>query len=252
MAVLDGKIAIVTGAGGGIGRGIALAIAKEGCAVAVTGRTASKLDESCALIEGFGGRAIPVPGDVTNPADVERTVRRCVEEFGGVDFLVNNAQELIYGLIGDSTDEDYLRLFSSGPLASFRFMRACHPHMKRRGGGVVINLTSSTAVQANPGIFGLYGSVKQCIRVLTRAAACEWGADGIRVVAIAPAAMTPNGERVFAQHPEAARALVAAIPLGRIGDSEKDIGRAVVFLLGPDAGYLTGATIPLDGGMANF
>jgi NAD(P)-dependent dehydrogenase (short-subunit alcohol dehydrogenase family) len=252
MAVLQGKVAIVTGAGGGIGRGIALAIAKEGCSVAVAGRTLAKLEESCALIEQVGGRAIPVLGDVTNPQDVTRTVQRCVDELGGVDFLVNNAQELIYGLISDSTDEDYLTLFSSGPLATFRFMRACQPHMKRRGGGVIINLTSGTAVQPNPGIFGLYGSVKQCIRSLTRAAACEWAADAIRVIAIAPAAMTPNGERVFAQHPEAARALVAAIPLGRIGDSERDIGRAVVFLLGPDAGYLTGATIPLDGGMANF
>ena len=251
MGVLDGKVAIVTGAGQGVGRGIALALAKEGAAVTVTGRTESKLVSTCEAIADVGGRALAVAADVNEAADIARIVDRTVAAFGGIDILVNNAQEVPLGSLLDVTDEAFMRGFTSGPLASFRLMKACHPHLKVRGGSI-INLATSAAKRWDLSGYGCYAAVKQATRSLTRAAAAEWGPDGIRVNTIAPHALSPGLEGWIQARPEEAAAFFKTIPLRRIGDCEQDIGRAVVMLVGPDAGYLTGATIPLDGGQANF
>lgn len=252
MGVLDGKVAIVTGAGQGIGRGISLALAKEGAAIAVAGRTESKLHTTVAEIEEFGGRAIPVRCDVSVADDITSAVEQTVDQFGGVDVLVNNANDSKPGRLLDVVDENFERAFASGPLATLRFMRACHPHMVARGGGSVINLVTSAAVRWDASNYGVYGAVKEGIRVLTRAAAAEWGADGIRVNNVAPHAMTPALQWWMDKNPEEAEEFVAGIPLGRVGDPEADIGRAVVFLCTEDSRYLTGATVPLDGGQSRW
>jgi len=251
MGVLDSKVAIVTGAGQGVGRGIALALAKEGAAVAVTGRTESKLLSTCEAIAEIGGRALAVAADVNDVADIAKIVERTVAEFGGIDILVNNAQEVPLGSLLDVTDEAFMRGFTSGPLASFRLMKACHPHLKVRGGSI-INLATSAAKRWDLSGYGCYAAVKQATRSLTRAAAAEWGPDGIRVNTIAPHALSPGLEGWIQARPEEAAAFFKTIPLRRIGDCEQDIGRAVAMLASDEAGYLTGATIPLDGGQANF
>src|SRR6185369_16460049 len=149
-------------------------------------------------------------------------------------------------------DEKFMRGIIAGPLATFRFMRACYPHLKARGGGDIVNVATSAAVRWDGANFGAYAAAKQGIRALTRAAACEWGRDGIRVNTIAPHARSPALERWINANPNEASEFFKTIPLGRIGDCERDIGRAVVALVGPEMRYLTGATIPLDGGQAYF
>lgn len=248
MTRLTGKVALITGAGQGVGQGIAYALAAEGARIAVVGRTAGKLDDTCAEIRRRGGEAQPFVCDVMVKDDVERCVAQVAEHFGGINVLVNNAQVVPLGRLLEVTDEAFMQGIDSGPLATVRMMRACHPHL--RGDGAVVNCVSSAAVRWDASGYGHYAAVKEAIRALTRAAACEWGVDGIRVNAIAPHAMSPGMAGWVAERPEEAAAFFKTIPLRRVGDCEQDIGRAVALLVCADAGYLTGATIPLDGGQA--
>jgi len=248
MGTLDGKIAIVTGAGQGVGQGIAFALAGEGASIVVSGRTESKLLETCKEIERRGGTALPVECDVTNSEHIEACVAKTVERFGTVDILVNNAQIVPLGRLLDLEENNFQDGWTSGPLATFRFMKACYPYLK--GGGSIVNLGSSAALRWDMTGYGAYAAVKEGIRSLTRAAAAEWGPDGIRVNVIMPHALSPGLKWWTENRPEEAAAFVKTIPLGRIGDCEKDIGRAVVFLVGPDAGYVSGTTLMLDGGQA--
>ncbi len=252
MGMLAGRTAIITGAGQGIGQGIAYALAKEGAAVAVAGRTEAKLQVTCDAIAGFGGRALPIVADVTSAADIDRVVAATLAELGGIDILINNAQIAPLGTLLDISESAFVDGFTSGPLAVFRLMRAVHPHMKARGGGSIVNFASSAGKRWDMSGYGAYGAVKQAIRVLTRAAAAEWGVDGIRVNTLAPHALSPGLQKWIESRPEEAKAFFRTIPMRRIGDCENDIGRFVVMLVSGDAGYLTGATIPLDGGQANF
>lgn len=252
MTDLSGKVALVTGAGQGVGQGIALALAAAGATVAVTGRTLAKLEATCALIGERGGTALAIAGNVKDPASLADMVAQTVARFGGLDILINNAQEVPNGNLLEVSDEAFLAGFESGPLATFRLMKLAHPQMVARGGGVIVNLASSAGIRWDMSGYGAYGAVKQATRVLTRAGAAEWGREGIRVLTIAPHAESPGLKWWIANNPDEAEAFFRTIPLGRIGKLEEDIGRAVAALCGPDMGYLTGATIPLDGGQANF
>lgn len=252
MAALSGKVAIVTGAGQGVGRGIALALAKRGATLALLGRTKAKLDSVAAEIAALGDTATAFACDVKDAASIGDAVARVTSAFGGVDILVNNAQEVPLGPLMAVSDAAFAAGFDSGPLATFRFMKACHPHMKRRGGGVIFNLASSAAVRWDMANYGAYAAVKQAIRSLSRAAAAEWGVDGIRVLTIAPHAKSPGLVQWIENNPDEAEAFFRTIPLRRVGECEEDIGEAVAGLCGPEFAYLTGATIPLDGGQANF
>jgi NAD(P)-dependent dehydrogenase (short-subunit alcohol dehydrogenase family) len=248
MGFLDGKVALVTGAGQGVGQGIAYALAGEGAWIAVAGRTQAKLEDSCAEIRRRGGTAQPFLCDVTVKSDIDRLVEQVVSEFGGIQILVNNAQEVPLGPVLGITDEAFQAGFDSGPLASLRLMRACYPHLK--GDGVVINLGSAASLRQDLAGYGAYAAVKEATRSLTRAAACEWGLDGIRVNCIIPLAMSKGMEGWIAARPEEAAAFIATIPMRRAGDCEVDIGRAVATICGPSFGFVTGQTIALDGGQA--
>ncbi len=245
---LDGKRAIVTGGGQGVGRGIALALAAEGAAVALVGRTESKLLAVAAEIEKPGGTALPVVGDVRSRADIGRCVQQTVRELGGIDILVNNAQITALGSVLDVSDETFSACWESGPLAVFRLMKACHPHLGP--GSVIINLGSSTAVNPLPAGRGVYAAAKAATQTLTRVAATEWGPDGIRVITVLPAASSPSSEGWRQANPAEYERSMSSIPLRRLGDSELEIGPVVAFLCGPSAGYITGTTIALDGGQA--
>ncbi|WP_030175356.1 SDR family NAD(P)-dependent oxidoreductase [Spirillospora albida] len=252
MGSLDGSVAVVTGAGQGVGQGIALALAAEGAAVAVLGRTPAKLETTCGLIRERGGRAEAFTCDVTDTEAVPEVVAAVVEQLGGVDILVNNAYTGSYGPLLEMSDDAFRNGFRSGPFAAFAFMKACHPHMKARGGGSIVNLVTSAMVRWDPSTYGAYAAAKQALRSLTRTAAAEWGPDGIRANNIAPHALSPGLKWWAENNPEAAEEFRGTIPLGYIGDCEQDIGRAVAALVGPGMRYLTGATIPLDGGQAYF
>jgi NAD(P)-dependent dehydrogenase (short-subunit alcohol dehydrogenase family) len=252
MGTLIGKVAIITGGGQGVGQGIAFALAREGAAIVLTGRTQSKLDATCRAIEALGARAHALVADVTHAESAELTMDHALRNFGGVDILVNNAQTVPLGTLLNVNEAAFIDGFASGPLATFRMMRAAHPHMKRRGGGSIVNLATSAARRWDLSGYGAYAAVKQATRALTRAAAAEWGADGIRVNTIAPHALSPALRHWVEANPAEAEAFMRTIPLRRVGDCEQDIGRFVALLVGPGAAYLTGATIPLDGGHANF
>jgi NAD(P)-dependent dehydrogenase (short-subunit alcohol dehydrogenase family) len=244
--LLDGKAAIVTGAGQGVGQGIALALAAEGASVTLAGRRTKPLDRTLATIESRGGTAQVVSCDVKDADAVVACVEATVAAYGTVDILVNNAQQVPLGNLLDVTDEAYSDGFLSGPLATLRFMRACHPHLK--GGGVVINLGSGSAIRTDPTGLGAYASVKDAIRVLSRAAAVEWGRDGIRVNTLLPLAMSPGMEWWSENFKDDYEQTLSEVPLGRIGDCEADIGRVAVFLCSDDARYITGTSLVVDGG----
>jgi NAD(P)-dependent dehydrogenase (short-subunit alcohol dehydrogenase family) len=251
-AELSGKIAIVTGGGQGIGQGIALALASEGVSVAIFGRTLEKLEGTAKLIEQRGAKGHCVTGDVSSAEDLARLVDETVSTFGRPDILVNNAQIVPMGPLDKVSDTAFEAGFRSGPLATLRLMKLVKPHMAARGGGTIFNLVSSAGIRWDMAGYGAYGSVKQAIRPLTRAAASEWGTDNIRVLSLAPHAKSPGLKWWIENNPEEAEEFFKTIPLRRIGECEEDIGRAVVALCSADLQYLTGATIPLDGGQANF
>ncbi|WP_370059852.1 SDR family NAD(P)-dependent oxidoreductase [Novosphingobium sp. P6W] len=150
------------------------------------------------------------------------------------------------------SDEAFMAGFRSGPLASFRLMKLVHPHMIRRGGGMIFNFTSSVGIRWDKANYGCYGAIKQGTRALTRAAASEWGGENIRVLTIAPHAETLALKQWIDQNPGEAEGFFNTIPLGHIGRPQEDIGRASAALCKQDLNYLTDATIPLDGGQANF
>ena len=252
MSDLSGKVALITGAGQGVGLGIAHALSAAGASVVLAGRTLGKVEKAAASVGERGGQACAVACNVKDPADLTAAVECAVTSFGGLDILVNNAQEVPLGKLEDVSDEAFVAGFESGPLASFRLMKLARPHMAARGGGTIINLASSAGVRWDMTGYGAYGAVKQAIRALTRAGAAEWGREGIRVLTIAPHAESPGLKWWVENNPEEAEAFFRTIPLGRIGGLEEDIGRAVVALCGPELRYVTGVTIPLDGGQANF
>lgn len=249
---LAGQVALITGAGQGVGQGIALALADEGVAIAVVGRTLAKLENTCALLGERGVEARPYQVDVTDVEALPGLVDRVAGDFGGLDIVVNNAYSGHLGALLDLDLDMFRQGFDSGVFAAFAIMTAAHPHLKARGGGNIINLVTSAMVRWDGRGYGAYASCKQALKSLSRTAAVEWAADGIRVNAIAPHALPPALTWWTENNPAEAEQFVASIPMGRIGDCEQDIGRAVVALVGADMRYLTGATIPLDGGQAYF
>jgi len=245
MAVLTGKVAIVTGAGQGVGAGIARAFAREGAKVALLGRTVGKCEAVAADIAGFGGEAIAVACDVQHRDQIEASVAQVVDTWGRLDALVNNAQATTYASIRKLTDDDLHAMWEVGPLACFRFMQVCFPHLRETGGNV-INLGSGSGILPQPAMAG-YAMTKEALRTLSRVAAVEWGRFGVRVNVLCPLADSP-GAQGFDDSTGAYEAVRAQVPLGKWGDAEADIGRAAVFLAGPDAGYVTGTTLMVDGG----
>ncbi|HXK22885.1 MAG TPA: SDR family oxidoreductase [Myxococcota bacterium] len=231
---LSGQVAIVTGGGGNIGGGVCRALAKAGATVVALDRNPSGADAA----------ARRVTCDVTDPAACEAAVGDVVREFGGVDTLVNAAQRFRAGIPFVQLRDDDLRVsFESGPMATLRMMQLCYPHMKARGGGAIINFASGAGTQGMIGA-GAYAAAKEAIRGLTKVAALEWGREGIRVNVICPVATAdPNAAWV----PDA----LEANPMGRIGDPEKDIGAAVVYLAGPGS-YVNGRTLHVDGGIGTW
>lgn len=241
---LTRKVAIVTGAGQGAGRGVAEALADDGATVVAVGRTLSKLEAVVEGIESSGGKAVAMRCEVGSADEIVATVAQVVEECGTVDVLVNAAHHNTRGgSLLDIDEDDVEELWRTGPLATLRFMRACHPYLS--GGGAIVNFGSGA--QYAPEGYGVYAATKDAIQAITRAAAVEWGRNGIRANLLVPHVTSPSMEAALTDPARRARSL-ASIPIGRFGQPA-DIGRVAAFLAGPDAAFVTGQTLLVDGGM---
>lgn len=251
MPKLAGKVALVTGAGQGLGRGIALALAGEGARVAVVGRTVSKCEGVAQEVAEAGGEAIPLRCDTEIRSDVDACVQRLRAHWSHIDILVNNAQTMVYRSLRRLSESDVDSMWQSGPMGSFRLMQASFEALRETSGSVV-NVASGSSILPQPAMAG-YAMAKEATRVLTRVAALEWGPHGIRVNAICPLAESP-GLRDFASKVGVSleEMVTQNVPLGRIGSAQGDVGQAVAFLCSDEATYITGTTLMIDGGQVHL
>jgi 3-oxoacyl-[acyl-carrier protein] reductase len=242
-------VALVTGAGQGVGRGCALALGAAGHTVVVAARRAENGEPVAAEIRVRGGEAICVPTDVMERDAIFDAVARAVDEFGGLDVVVHNA---FVGTgppyrVEDAGDDIWIPASRTAVWASIWCAQAGSPHLAASDAGRLILVTSSAGIEGSKSL-PLYGTVKAAQRGLAKSLAREWGPRGVTVNCIAPLAVTGALESAFEKNPNLRGNLEARQPLGRIGDPERDIGSVVAFLASPAAGYITGQTIVCDGG----
>ena len=242
---LEDRVAVITGAGEGIGRGIASAFVKEGAKVVIA---EINVELGNAAVSELGENAIFVETDVSVKEENERMIAAAVDQWGTVDILVNNAWGggVISRVESKSPElmEHGLNVGFLGPLWA---MVAAHPIMKEQSYGRIVNLCSLNGVNAHMGTVE-YNSAKEALRSATRTAAREWAPLGITANIICPAAKSASFFRVMSQFPELIAAADAANPMGRMGDCEEDIGPVAVFLASEGSSYVTGNTIFADGG----
>jgi NAD(P)-dependent dehydrogenase (short-subunit alcohol dehydrogenase family) len=250
---LAGKVGMITGSGGGLGRVIALTMAEEGAKIVLSDVDEGALEKTAEEIRGLGQDVLSVPTDVTDAVQVERLVQKAVKAFGRVDILVNNAGGALYTphRIEEVEEEHWDRVVDVNLKGAFLCCRAVLAQMRRQGpGGKIVNM-SALAGRSFATLGGVqYASAKAGIGGLTRQLAREVGPDGINVNAVAPTVML-TGERVRslweARSEEERRRVIESIPLRRLADP-KEIARVVVFLASDDASYVTGVTLDVNGG----
>jgi NAD(P)-dependent dehydrogenase (short-subunit alcohol dehydrogenase family) len=252
MPELDHRVALVTGAGMGIGRASALALAHAGAAVTIADIDEDAGRQTCADIEAAGGRALFVRTDVRAFADAAAATEATMQAWSRIDILVNNAARAIGGVVDEIDEAAWNEVISNNLTSVWRFMKCAVPHMRRQGGGAIVNMSSVQSLRGFHG-WAAYAAAKGGINALTQQAAVDLAPAKIRVNAIAPGTiMTPLNEKVFreaADPKELIERWNAAHPLGRFGKAD-EVADAVLFLASDRSSFITGEIIRVDGGLA--
>ncbi len=248
---LTGKAAIVTGGNGGIGLGIARGLAAAGASVAVAARDAGKTRAAVAELRAMGATAVGVSADVADEASVADAVAQSADALGGADILVNNAGIGIRKPPQDYTAEEWRRVIAVNLDGAFLCSREVYPHMKRAGGGKIINIGSMTSVFGSDWVAS-YSASKGGVVQLSKSLAVAWAPDNIQVNAILPGWIHTDLTAPIRQNfPERYQYIRSRIPNGRWGEPD-EMGGAAVFLASAASDYVTGASLPVDGGYTSF
>ena len=245
---LSGKVAIVTGGNGGIGRGIALALARAGADIVIAARNPEKNATVAKEIEDLGHTCLAVECNVDERSQIDRTVERTSRHFGGVDILVNNAG-IARGAPPEALDDEtWLEVIQTNLTSVFQFSRAVHPEFKKRGSGKIINIGSEYAIFGSP-LVAAYSASKGGVVQLTKSLAAAWARDNIQVNCIIPGWITTDMTAGIKDAPAFHQQIIDRTPAGRFGEPH-ECGGAGVFLASDAANFVTGVSLPVDGGYA--
>ena len=251
MGKLQGKVAIITGASGGLGKQIALRFATEGAKLSICARNETRLQETVTLCEEAGAEVLSIPLDLCNYDELAAFVQATVDRFGTIDILVNNAVTISnpHPFV-EHTLEELDATVRSGLYGTWSMMQLCFPYLKDKNASV-INFGSGAGRAGHEG-FAAYAAVKEAIRGLTRVTAREWGKYGIRVNTVCPSAITDNVKAGLEYLPpemkEAVTNLMSINPLCLPGDPYEDITPVVLFMVCDESGWITGQDINVEGG----
>jgi NAD(P)-dependent dehydrogenase (short-subunit alcohol dehydrogenase family) len=243
---LAGKVALITGASRGLGKAMALALAGEGASIALVARDQERLQETAELVWRTGSGGQVFPADVASEEQVLRLEKEVAQAFGRIHIIINNAGINIRKNLTDFTLNEWRRVLDTNLTSTFLMCRAFVPHMKGTGYGRVINLASTMAHVSLPARTA-YSASKTAILGLTRALALELAPEGITVNAISPGPFATEMNTPLMENPELNSQFVAKIPLGRWGRVE-EVGQLAVYLCSPEAGFITGTDVLIDGG----
>jgi len=244
---LTGKVALVTGASKGIGEQIARYFAQFGAKVVISSRRQSDLDELAEDIRTAGGEVTAIEARMGDEAQMKHLFEKTVEVYGGIDILVNNAAaNPYYGPTVDCPDAAYDKIMDINVKAPFQLSKMVYPVMKMRGGGSIINISSIAGETPDPGL-GIYSVSKASVNMLTKVLAKEWGADGIRVNAVAPGLIKTKFSQALWQDEKTLAHFTKRLPIARMGTVE-EVASLVLYLASAASGYCTGGIYTVDGG----
>lgn len=247
---LKGKVALITGGSRGIGLRTAHLFAEEGCDVAICGRESSSLATTAEELRQMGVRVAALQGDVTVGGEAAQIVEQCVAQLGGIDILVNNVGGSTGGNLFDATDEDWLRTYELNVFQIIRMIRLAAPHIRKRGGGAIINISSISGWEAQLAGSAQYGSSKAAQIFLTERLALELVHDNIRVNTVSPGSIVWEGggwDNFRVNSPQSYANYVSdGFPMGRLGKPE-EVADVIVFLASPRSNWINGRNIPVDG-----
>lgn len=244
---LKNKVALITGASKGIGEAIAVLYAAHGAKVVINSRKPEDIEAVAARIRQSGGTCTALPGNAGDVLACRQLVEATVGTYGGLDILVNNAaSNPSFGPVVQTEEWAYDKIMSVNVKAPFELCKAAYPHLKKRGSGSVINMSSIAGDTPDPGL-GIYSVSKAALNMLTRVLAKEWGPDNIRVNAICPGLIKTKFSQALWQDENILKKFMKMVPMGRMGTPE-EIARLALFLGSDDAAYCTGGLFYADGG----
>jgi NAD(P)-dependent dehydrogenase (short-subunit alcohol dehydrogenase family) len=252
---LKGKVAIVTGAGRGIGKAISLAFAEAGADIVAVSRTKEEIEQTCREVKALGRKTLAVPANVTSAEQVSRMVAETIARFGKIDILVNNAGAVAFKPLVNAdgsgmSEAEWHQVLDTNLTSIYLCCRAVGPHMFKQKKGKVINISSISSKKAQTDDIA-YSVSKAGVDMITRCLALDWAQYNINVNAIGPGQFYTKLSAKSHEDPGLREAMVACIPLGRVGKVE-EIGHLAVFLASPASDFITGQIIFIDGGCLQF